>query len=47
MIRVNYPLGFLYGKAIGVNDVGQLILEDETGEMHYLSSGDTSLHAGE
>jgi len=43
MITVSQPLGLLRGKANGVNEVGQLILIDEQGIKHYLSSGDTSL----
>ncbi|MCP0914366.1 MULTISPECIES: biotin--[acetyl-CoA-carboxylase] ligase [Legionella] len=43
MIRVLHPLGPMYGQAQGVNESGQLILWSE-GEIHYLSSGDTSLH---
>lgn len=42
-ITVSHLKGPISGKASGVNDEGQLILEDETGAMHYLSSGDTSL----
>ena len=34
----------LYGTAMGINEGGLLILLDEKGETHYLSSGDASLH---
>lgn len=43
LITVSQPGGFLNGKAQGVNEAGQLILIDERGVTHYLSSGDTSL----
>ncbi len=45
MITVSSFTGPLRGKANGVNETGQLILIDEDGNTHYLSSGDTSLHA--
>lgn len=44
MITVSQPTGHLRGSANGVNALGQLILIDEKGTVHYLSSGDTSLH---
>lgn len=34
----------LSGIANGINEIGQLILIDDTGTIHYLSSGDTTLH---
>jgi BirA family biotin operon repressor/biotin-[acetyl-CoA-carboxylase] ligase len=40
--NLNKPLN---GKAMGVNESGQLILMDDEGLTHYLSSGDASLHA--
>ena len=43
LITVSQPTGFLSGKANGINEAGQLILIDNEGETHYLSSGDTSL----
>lgn len=43
MITVSQPTGHLSGTAAGVNEMGQLILIDEKGNRHYLSSGDTSL----
>ncbi len=43
LITVSQPSGNLCGKANGVNEAGQLILIDETGLVHYLSSGETSL----
>ena len=42
-ITVTQPTRYLSGTANGVNDAGQLILIDEAGIVHYLSSGDTSL----
>ncbi len=45
MITVSQPMGAITGTADGVNDAGQLILIDEAGVIHYLSSGDTSLQA--
>ncbi len=44
MITVSQPSGLITGRASGVNDTGQLILIDDAAEIHYLSSGDTSLH---
>ena len=43
-IAVTNPLGKLKGIAKGVNDGAQLILQTAAGDIHYLSSGDTSLH---
>lgn len=43
-ITVTHLSGRLSGIAQGVNEAGQLKLMDTTGFMHYLSSGDTSLH---
>jgi BirA family biotin operon repressor/biotin-[acetyl-CoA-carboxylase] ligase len=43
MITVSQPNGSLTGKANGVNEEGQLILMDDNGTMHILSSGETSL----
>lgn len=45
MITVSQPTGPLHGKAHGVNEMGQLLLVDEKGKTHYLSSGDTSLNS--
>lgn len=42
-ITVSQPSGFLSGKAQSVNKLGQLILIDEIGVVHCLSSGETSL----
>ena len=42
-ITVSQPTGYLNGKANGINEEGQLILIDEAGLSHFLSSGDTSL----
>lgn len=42
-ITVTQSLGSISGIASGINQAGQLILEDEYGIKHYLSSGDTSL----
>lgn len=44
-ITVSQPTGRITGKAMGINDAGQLILVNEQGGTHYLSSGDTSLQA--
>lgn len=43
-IKVLQGLTTLTGTARGINSLGQLILEDELGVTHILSSGDTSLH---
>ena len=45
MITVSNPTGLLSGRSQGVNEIGQLVLVDEAGVTHYLSSGDTSLHS--
>ena len=45
LITVTHPLGTLSGVAKGINEYGQLILLDEEGAVHYLSSGDTSLQS--
>lgn len=42
-IQVRQSSGTLSGKACGINHWGQLILEDDAGVRHLLSSGDTSL----
>lgn len=42
-VTVSQPTAVITGKASGVNEFGQLCLEDEHGAMHYLSSGDASL----
>lgn len=44
IITVSSFTGPLTGKANGINATGQLVLIDEEGVTHYLSSGDTSLH---
>jgi BirA family biotin operon repressor/biotin-[acetyl-CoA-carboxylase] ligase len=44
MINVSHLSGLLNGVANGVNETGQLLLNDEKGLTHCLSSGDTSLH---
>jgi BirA family biotin operon repressor/biotin-[acetyl-CoA-carboxylase] ligase len=44
-ITVSQPLNLFSGKANGVNNEGYLILIDDTGVTHYLSSGDTSVNA--
>ena len=46
-ITVNQSSGAISGIAGGINHDGQLILEDENGIKHLLSSGDTSLKAYE
>jgi BirA family biotin operon repressor/biotin-[acetyl-CoA-carboxylase] ligase len=43
MVTVTNHAGVVSGRANGVNETGQLILVDERGILHYLSSGDTSL----
>ncbi|KTD56598.1 biotin-[acetylCoA carboxylase] holoenzyme synthetase and biotin operon repressor [Legionella santicrucis] len=43
-IQVTQSLNTLTGIACGINQLGQLILQDESGQKHFLSSGDTSLH---
>lgn len=43
-IKVNQSLNTFTGIACGINEWGQLILQDEKGLRHFLSSGDTSLH---
>jgi BirA family biotin operon repressor/biotin-[acetyl-CoA-carboxylase] ligase len=42
-IQVTQSSGVIAGKACGINHWGQLILQDENGQKHALSSGDTSL----
>ena len=44
-ITVSQPLNLFRGRAKGVNNEGYLILIDDHGVMHYLSSGDTSVDA--
>ena len=44
-ICVSHPLGTQTGQAVGVNSQGQLLLLDDSGNIHHLSSGDTSLKA--
>lgn len=44
VVTVTQSLGSIRGIACGVNRVGQLIVEDEDGVRHHLSSGDASLH---
>jgi len=43
-VQVSHPRGALKGIANGVNEAGQLLLVDDNGVTHCLSSGDTSLH---
>lgn len=43
-IKVNQSSNSLSGLACGINESGQLIVEDDDGIKHFLSSGDTSLH---
>ncbi|CAM2799082.1 biotin-[acetylCoA carboxylase] holoenzyme synthetase and biotin operon repressor [Legionella steigerwaltii] len=43
-IKVTQSSNTLSGLACGINELGQLILQDELGIRHFLSSGDTSLH---
>jgi BirA family biotin operon repressor/biotin-[acetyl-CoA-carboxylase] ligase len=44
-INIHQATELLTGKACGINQLGQLILEDDAGTKHLLSSGDTSLSA--
>ena len=44
VITVSHHASSLTGRAAGVNALGQLLLIDNEGITHYLSSGDTSLH---
>jgi BirA family biotin operon repressor/biotin-[acetyl-CoA-carboxylase] ligase len=44
-IQLTHHLGHINGTACGVNHLGQLILEDESGIKHAFSSGDTSTQA--
>ncbi len=43
-ITVTQSLDTISGTALGINQEGLLILEDNQGVVHHLSSGDTSLH---
>ncbi len=43
-ITVTQSLNTISGIALGITQEGLLILEDGQGTVHYLSSGDTSLH---
>jgi BirA family biotin operon repressor/biotin-[acetyl-CoA-carboxylase] ligase len=43
-ITVSHSTGNLTGIAKGINPLGQLILRDNQGDIHYLSSGDTTLN---
>lgn len=43
-VTVTQSLNTFSGIASGINDVGQLILQDEKGVTHFLSSGDTTLN---
>lgn len=43
-IKVTQSLNTVTGIACGINSLGQLIVHDESGKKHILSSGDTSLH---
>lgn len=44
MITISQPMANFRGLALGVNDLGQLCIEDNEGRKHYLSSGDTSVN---
>lgn len=44
-ITVSQALESITGVACGINSSGQLILQDDEGKIHLLSSGDTSLKA--
>ncbi|VEB36629.1 biotin-[acetylCoA carboxylase] holoenzyme synthetase and biotin operon repressor [Legionella sainthelensi] len=43
-IKVTQSLNTFTGVACGINQLGQLILKEESGQKRCLSSGDTSLH---
>lgn len=43
IITVTQTNTTLKGLACGVNELGQLCLQDEQGKLHYLSAGDTSI----
>lgn len=42
-VTVSQPTMKRHGQACGINEWGQLILRDHQNNLHYLSSGDTSL----
>lgn len=42
-ITVSQSTGSQSGTACGINELGQLILKDNEGKIHYISSGDASL----
>lgn len=44
-MTVSQPMGSFSGRAQGLNNEGLLILVDDAGVTHYLSSGDTSIKA--
>ncbi|MFT4059907.1 MAG: biotin--[acetyl-CoA-carboxylase] ligase [Legionella sp.] len=46
-IQITQSTKTIVGHARGINHWGQLILEDEKGQKHFLSSGDTSLQANQ
>lgn len=46
IITVSHPSGGISGRACGINDSGQLCLENDEGMKYYLSTGDTSLKRG-
>ncbi len=43
LITVSHAQGIQHGMAMGINEIGQLILEDDKLKRHYLNSGETSL----
>lgn len=42
-ITINQHADSISGKACGITEMGQLIIEDEKGVLHYIASGDASL----
>lgn len=42
-VTVSNPTGNISGIAVGINEAGQLMLEDDERKVHYLSSGDSSI----
>ena len=42
-VKVLDPRGEYFGKAHGINSMGELLVEDETGEIRHVSSGEVSV----
>lgn len=43
-IQLVHGQHIIHGKALGINELGQLLVEDDEGVIQILSSGETSLH---